>query len=132
MRPSRSSTEAVKQYGDQELADMDSGPTQDFPLTGYAALASWVARYPRTAAAFTKAIEEGNAIASTNLAVLQQVLAGALHLSPNIAGVMATGTFPTSANPVQIQRAADLMLQYGQLKQRFNVRPLVGDSEERR
>jgi NitT/TauT family transport system substrate-binding protein len=119
-------TEAVKQCGDQELADMDSGPTQDFPLTGYAALGSWVARYPRTAAAFTRAVEQGNAIASTNLAVLQRVLARALHLSPNIAGVMATGTFPTSANPVQIQRAADLMLQYGQLRQRFNVQPLVG------
>jgi hypothetical protein len=38
---------------------------------------------------------------------------------------MATGTFPISANPVQIQRAADLMLQYGQLKRRFDVKPLV-------
>jgi NitT/TauT family transport system substrate-binding protein len=85
-----------------------------------------VARYPRTAAAFTRAIEQGNAIASTNLAVLQQVLARDLRLSSNIAGVMATGTFPTSANPVQIQRAADLMLQYGQLKRRFDVKPLVG------
>jgi NitT/TauT family transport system substrate-binding protein len=119
-------TEAVKRYGFQELADMDSGSTEDFPLTGYAALASWVSRYPRTAAAFTTAVEQGNAIASTNLAVLQHVLAGDLRLSPSIAGVMATGTFPTSANPVQIQRAADLMLQYGQLKQRFEVRPLVG------
>jgi NitT/TauT family transport system substrate-binding protein len=119
-------TEAVKKYGFQELADMDSGSTEDFPLTGYAALASWVSTYPRTAAAFTKAVEQGNAIASTNLAVLQHVLARDLRLSPNIAGVMATGTFPTGANPVQIQRAADLMQQYGQLKQRFDVRPLVG------
>ena len=118
-------TEAVQKYGFQELADLDSGATGDFPLTGYAALVSWVARYPRTAAAFTRAIEQGNAIASTNLAVLQQVLARDLRLSPNIASVMATGTFPTSANPVQIQRAADLMLQYGQLKQRFDVKPLV-------
>jgi hypothetical protein len=39
---------------------------------------------------------------------------------------MATGTFPTSANPVQIQRVADLMRQYGQLKQPFSVKPLVG------
>jgi NitT/TauT family transport system substrate-binding protein len=121
-------TEAVEKYGAQELADMDNGSTQDFPLTGYAALGSWVSRYPRTAAAFTEAIEQGNAIASTNLAVLQQVLAQDLHLSSNIAGVMATGTFPTSANLVQIQRAADLMLQYGQLKQRFDVKPLVGDA----
>jgi NitT/TauT family transport system substrate-binding protein len=118
-------TEAVKKYGVQELADMDNGSTQDFPLTGYAALASWTSRYPRTAAAFTEAIEQGNAIASTSLAVLQQVLAKDLHLSADIAGVMATGSFPTSANPVQIQRAADLMLQYGQLKRRFEVKPLV-------
>src|SRR5215469_15185451 len=75
-------TEAVKKYGVQAVADLDGGATQDFPLTGYAVLASWAARYPRTAAAFTKAIEQGNAIAATNLAVLQQVLSASLHLSP--------------------------------------------------
>jgi NitT/TauT family transport system substrate-binding protein len=119
-------TEAVKQYGVLEVADMNSGPTQNFPLTGYAVLASWAAKYPRTAAAFTEAIEQGNAIAATNLGVLQQVLSKALHLSPSITSVMATGTFPTSANPVQIQRAADLMLQYGQLKKPYNVKSLMG------
>jgi NitT/TauT family transport system substrate-binding protein len=119
-------TEAVKKYGVQAVTDLDGGATQDFPLTGYAVLDSWAARYPRTAAAFTKAIERGNAIAATNLAVLQQVLSDSLHLSPNITGVMATGTFPTSANPVQIQRAADLMLHYGQLKEPFNVNALMG------
>jgi NitT/TauT family transport system substrate-binding protein len=119
-------TEAVKNDGVQSVADMNTGPTQDFPLTGYAVLASWAAKYPRTAAAFTKAVEQGNTIASTNLAVLQQVLGHALHLDPAITGVMATGTFPTSANPVQIQRAADLMLQYGQLKKPFDVKSLMG------
>jgi NitT/TauT family transport system substrate-binding protein len=119
-------TEAVKRYGVQAVTDLDGGATQDFPLTGYAVLGSWAARYPRTAAAFTKAIEQGNAIAATNLAVLQQVLSASLHLSPNITGVMATGTFPTSANPVQIQRAADLMLHYGQLKEPFDVTSLMG------
>jgi NitT/TauT family transport system substrate-binding protein len=118
-------TEAVKNDGVQSVADMNTGPTQDFPLTGYAVLASWAAKYPRTAAAFTKAVEQGNTIASTNLAVLQQVLGQALHLDPAITGVMATGTFPTSANPVQIQRAADLMLQYGQLKKPFDVKSLM-------
>jgi len=119
-------TEAAKKYGDRELADMSSGPTTDMPLTGYGTLASWVAKYPRTAAAFTKAVEQGNAIAASNHAVLAQVLATALHLSPKITGVMATGTFPTSANPAQIQRVANLMLQYGQLKQPLNVKQMIG------
>ena len=119
-------TEAVRQYGALAVADMDSGAAQDFPLTGYAVLASWAARYPRTAAAFTRAVEQGNAIAATNLAVLQRVLSTSLHLSPDITGVMATGTFPTSASRAQIQRAADLMLQYGQLRKPFNVTSLMG------
>jgi len=119
-------TEAVRKYGALAVADMDSGAAQDFPLTGYAAIASWAARYPRTVAAFTRAIEQGNAIAATNLAVLQHVLSTSLHLSPDITGVMATGTFPTSASPAQIQRAADLMLQYGQLREPFSVKSLMG------
>ena len=120
-------TEAVQRYGVQSVADMDSGPTQDLPMTGYGVLASWAATYPRTAAAFARAVEQGNAIAATNLATLQHVLASELRLNPAITGVMATGTFPTSANPVQIQRVADLMLQYGQLKHRFSVESMVGD-----
>jgi NitT/TauT family transport system substrate-binding protein len=119
-------TEAVRRYGALAVADLDSGAAQDFPLTGYAALASWAAKYPRTTAAFTRAVERGNAIAATNLAVLQRVLSTSLHLSPDITGVMATGTFPASASRVQIQRAADLMLQYGQLRKPFNVESLMG------
>jgi NitT/TauT family transport system substrate-binding protein len=119
-------TEAVRKYGAEEVADLDSGPTQNLPLTGYGVLASWAARYPRTAAAFARAVQEGNTIAATNLATLQQVLGKVLHLSPDISGVMATGSFPTSVNAVQVQRVADLMLQYGQLKHRFNVNALIG------
>jgi NitT/TauT family transport system substrate-binding protein len=118
-------TEATQKYGDRELADMSSGSTQNFPLTGYGTLASWMAKYPRTAAAFTRAVEQGNAIAASDHAVLAQVLATALHLSPEVTRVMATGTFPASADPVQIQRVADLMLQYGQLKQRLDVKPMI-------
>jgi hypothetical protein len=39
---------------------------------------------------------------------------------------MATGSFPTNANTVQLQRVADLMLQYGQLKHQFSVKTIVG------
>lgn len=119
-------SEAVKQEGVQELADIDSGASQGFPVSGYAVLASWAARYPRTAAAFAKAIREGNAIAATNLAVLQHTFSAQLHLSPAITGVMAVGSFPTTTSAVQLQRVADLMLQYKQLKQRFMVKSIIG------
>jgi NitT/TauT family transport system substrate-binding protein len=119
-------SEAVKQLGVQELADIDTGPSQGFPISGYAVLASWAAKYPRTAAAFAKAIRQGNAIAATNLAVLQHTFSAQLKLSPAITGVMAIGSFPTTTSAVQLQRVADLMLQYKQLRQRFMVKSIIG------
>jgi NitT/TauT family transport system substrate-binding protein len=119
-------TEAAQTYGDQELADIDSGAAQNFPITGYAVTASWAARYPRTAAAFAKAIEAGNRIAATNLAALQHALETALHLPPQVVDLMASGTFPTLIDPVQLQRVALLMQQYGQLKTSFPVATITG------
>ena len=119
-------TEAVKKYGVQQAVDINFGATQGFPLTGYAALASWVAKYPRTAAAFTKAIKQANAIAATNLSVLQTVLAKSLGISTNITGVMANGTYPTTITPAQLQRNANMMRQFGQLKGPFDVKQLLG------
>jgi NitT/TauT family transport system substrate-binding protein len=119
-------TEASERYGDQELADIDTGPSQNFPIAGYGVLASWAGKNPRTVAAFTKAIEQGNRIADTDPAALQHALEKTLHLSPNVVDVMATGSFPTSTDPVQLQRVADLMQQYGQLKTSFPVATITG------
>lgn len=119
-------TEGQKTQGVQELADIDSGPSQNFPISGYGALSSWVAKYPHTAAAFSRAVQQANAISSTNLAVLQHTLSTALHLSTSITDAMPTGVFPTRVDKVQLQRVADLMLQYGQLKHSFPAQSLVG------
>jgi NitT/TauT family transport system substrate-binding protein len=119
-------TEAVKQQGVQEVADLDSGGTQDFPIAGFGVLASWAAKNPRTAAAFARAIRQANAIATTNLTALQHAFTTQLHLSPDVTGVMATGIFPTTTSAVQLQRVADLMLRYGQLRHPFSVKSIIG------
>jgi NitT/TauT family transport system substrate-binding protein len=119
-------TEAVQQHGARELADLSSGPNQLFPISGYGVLASWARENPEAAAALVKALEAGNALAATNLPLLQKVMAAQLKLSPAITAVMAEGTFPTKVDPVQLQRVADLMLRYGQLKHSFKVTPIIG------
>jgi NitT/TauT family transport system substrate-binding protein len=119
-------TLGIRQYGIRAVADIDTGASQTFPISGYAVLSSWAARYPRTVAAFTRAVQEGNQLAATNLAVLQKALQIQLHLSPTVTGVMATGTFPTTTSSVQLQRVADLMLKYGQLARPFSVARMIG------
>ena len=58
-------TIAEEDYGDQELADTDQGATENFPMDGYVATQAWAKKYPETAAAFVRAIQEGQAIADT-------------------------------------------------------------------
>jgi NitT/TauT family transport system substrate-binding protein len=120
-------TEAIQQHGARALADVSSGPSKVFPISGYGLLSSWAQKNPQAAKALVKALEEGNALAATNLPLLQKVMAAQLHLSPAITAVMAEGTFPTTVDPVQLQRVADLMLRYGQLKHSFKVNPIIGE-----
>jgi NitT/TauT family transport system substrate-binding protein len=118
-------TQEEKAGGDG-LMDLDAGGTQDFPISGYAVTAQWLAKYPNTAKAFTRAVEEGQQIAATNRAEVQNAVAQGAHLPPQLTAVMALGSFPVSVDPAQLQRVADLMKTYGQLKQPFNVTAMTG------
>jgi NitT/TauT family transport system substrate-binding protein len=118
-------TQASQQHGDAELLDIDTAAAQNFPISGYASLSAWAQTHPRPAAAFTRAIEQGNRIASTSLTALQQALETSLHLTPQVADVMATGTFPTAINTALLQRVPDLMLRYGQLPRPFSITTLI-------
>ncbi len=64
-------TVAAEDYGDQELADLDQGSTLNFPVDGYVATRAWAQKYPKTAAAFVRAIQEGQALANSEAAVVQ-------------------------------------------------------------
>jgi NitT/TauT family transport system substrate-binding protein len=118
-------TEASQQHGDQELLDINSGAAADFPISGSAALTSWINSHPQTAAAFIRAVEQGNRIAATNLTALERAFETSLHLPAQVTDVMALGTFPTSIDSVELQRVSDLMQQYGQLSKPFSVASLV-------
>lgn len=97
------------------LFDVDQGAAHDFPISGYVTTAAWAHKYPKTAAAFVKALERGQTLAGTNRSAVQQALIPALHISKATAAVMALGTFPLTISTVQLQRVADLMQHNGLL-----------------
>jgi NitT/TauT family transport system substrate-binding protein len=109
------------QVGGQELLDINQGATQDFPISGYVATQRWCQRYPKTAVAFARAVDRGQAVADTSRPAVEKVLTAYTPIKRQIAAIMSLGNFPTSVNPVHVQRVADLMLDFGQLKQRFDV-----------
>jgi NitT/TauT family transport system substrate-binding protein len=115
-------TIAEQHYGDQELADMDQGATENFPMDGYVATQAWAEKYPATAAAFVRAIQDGQTIAETDPAVVQAAIAKADDLPSVVTVVMALPGFPTGpVNAQNIQRVAEVMLEFGVLGKQYSA-----------
>jgi NitT/TauT family transport system substrate-binding protein len=120
-------TQAEISAGVVAVADTDQGATQNFPVSGYVVTQAWVQRYPRTAAAFTAALNRGQVLADTSRTAVEQALPRYIKISRQAAALVVTGTYPGGlVDKVQMQRVADVMHQFGMLKQPFDVAPMIG------
>jgi NitT/TauT family transport system substrate-binding protein len=114
-----------QQFGQQPLADLNQGAVAGLPIAGYMVTRTWVRKYPKTAAAFRRAIVEGQRIADTNPTAVQQGVMAYAHVTKQVAALMASADYPVDTDPVPIQRVADLMLEFDVTKTRLNVMPYI-------
>jgi NitT/TauT family transport system substrate-binding protein len=113
-------TVAQEKYGDQVLADLDQGDTSNFPVDGYVATQAWAQKYPKTAAAFVRAIEEGQRIANTDVPAVQAAMAQYDKLPPEVTAAMVLSRYPIGpVDETRIQRVAVAMLQFGMLGRQY-------------
>jgi NitT/TauT family transport system substrate-binding protein len=111
-------TVAAEQYGEQVLADLDQGALMNFPIDGYVATQGWAQRFPNTAAAFVRAIEEGQLIANTDPAAVRAAIGKYDSLPPVVTASIVPSRYPIGAvSQTRIQRVAAAMLQFGMLGQ---------------
>ena len=112
---------AEESYGAVPLADLNQGATTSFPVEGYVATKQWAKQHPRTLAAFYRALEEGQQIADSNRAAVEQAmedLPGELRLTPATAALMSLDEYPVSSGPVgtvdkiRLQRVVNVMQQF--------------------
>ena len=121
---------AEQQLGAVTLADLNEGATQEFPIEGYVVTKSWAAKYPNTLKRFLAALEQGQEIADTNRAAVEQAFEAIKgqqngQVPAAIAAVMALDTYPIGIDQVRLQRVADVMYQFGLLHTRFNVSQML-------
>jgi NitT/TauT family transport system substrate-binding protein len=113
-------TFAGEKYGQRILADLDQGSAVNFPVDGYVATAAWAQKYPKTAAAFVRAIQAAQLIADTNSAAVQTAIAKYDNLGPMVTTSMALSGYPTGPiNIGRLQRVAVAMLKFGMLGQQY-------------
>ena len=112
------------------LADFDQGATTNFPVEGYVVTKQWAQKYPRTLAAFYRALEQGQQIADTDRGAVEAAferLPSPVGLSKDTAAVMSLENYPVSTGPVgsvdtvQLKRVVDVMQQFIGFGQAFNI-----------
>jgi NitT/TauT family transport system substrate-binding protein len=118
-------TGAEESIGAQPLADEDAGAAQSLPVSGFVVTKTWAQKYPRTAAAFLKALEQAQRIADTNPKAVEKAVEKYSGVTPTEAAVMAVPSFPLNTDPVLIQRVADLMTQFGFLPGNYDVKQMI-------
>jgi NitT/TauT family transport system substrate-binding protein len=134
--PEPFASDAEQAEGAVPLVDLDQGATANFPVEGYVVTKAWAAKYPRTLAAFYRALEEGQEIADTNRAAVEQAFEDLpmkpvpLGVSKNTAAVMALDEYPFSTgpvgsvDPVRLQRVVDVMEQFLMIP-KFNIASML-------
>ncbi len=103
------------QAGLQELADLDQGSTQDFPIQGYAVTAEWAQKYPNTLKAFTTALAQGQQIADTDRASVEAAIEKYLGIAAQPAAFISLPAFPLGIDAVRLQRVVSAMSRFGLL-----------------
>jgi NitT/TauT family transport system substrate-binding protein len=111
------------------LADLDQGATTSFPVAGYVVTKQWAAKNPHTLAAFYRALEEGQHLADTSRAWVEQAMMDLpvpFGVSRETAAVLALDSYPFSDGPVgsvdrvRLERVVNVMRQFIQFP-KFNI-----------
>ncbi|GAA0414070.1 ABC transporter substrate-binding protein [Microbispora corallina] len=118
-------TGVQKDMGARKIADTMTGAMADFPIAGWTTTDSVLQKYPKTMAAFQRAIVKAQQIADSDREAVEKVLPSYTKITPEAASVITLGSYPSSLNPTRIQRVADIMLEYGYLKSKMDVTPLL-------
>ena len=121
-------TEAEQQYGAVPLADFDQGAIQNFPIGTIVGDAKWVQTHPDTVAAFLRAYNEGQQIADTDRAAVEQALVIHTGVSKGVAATMTLDTYPLVMNVPVMQRVANAMLEFGVtpgLKRAYDIADMI-------
>jgi NitT/TauT family transport system substrate-binding protein len=117
-------SEARRTLAVSTILDPCSGPTAELPIDGYVVTSAFAEQNPDTVRTFRDSLVEAQRRCADR-AVLEPLLVSSARVSPETAGRISASAYPTTTEPAQIQRVADLMLRFGALTAPVDMGTLV-------
>ncbi|MFJ7217791.1 ABC transporter substrate-binding protein [Amycolatopsis sp. NPDC098790] len=106
-------TQTAKTAGAIPVIDVNTGATQDFPLSGYGATRKWVQANPKTLAAFQRALQKATSEMNKDRSKIEPLLVKYAKIDEDAAKLLGLPSFGVKLDPRRLQRVPDLMLQMG-------------------
>lgn len=120
-------TAVESKQGGRIVVDPASGATEGWPTAGWAATSDFVEKHPKTAKAFTKAMQHGAEVAQKRGDV-EDILPSYTAIKPKTAAIMNLGEYPTSVDATRIQRVPDLMYRFGLIDHKMKADKLIAET----
>jgi len=106
-------TQSAKTAGAIPVIDVNTGATQDFPLSGFGATKKWVQSNPKTLAAFQRALQKATSETNRDRSKIEPLLVKYAKIDEDAAKLLSLPSFGAKLDARRLQRVPDLMLQMG-------------------
>lgn len=117
-------TQAAKVAGATPVIDINTGATQDFPLTGYGTTTKWVQGNPKTLAAFQRAMQKATRD-SSDRAKIEPLLVKYAKIDTDTASLLTLPGYGSTLDARRLQRVPDLLLQLGAITAGIDAAPMI-------
>ncbi|MCR6484304.1 ABC transporter substrate-binding protein [Amycolatopsis sp. OK19-0408] len=118
-------TQAAKTAGAIPVIDINTGASQDFPLTGFGAATKWVQQNPKTLAAFQRAMKKATSDALNDRSKVEPLLVKYAKIDADTAKLLTLPGYGSTLDARRIQRVPDLMLQMGVITSKVEAAPMI-------
>ncbi|WP_284746799.1 ABC transporter substrate-binding protein [Amycolatopsis sp. RTGN1] len=118
-------SQAAKTAGAIPVIDVNSGATQEFPLSGYGATSKWVKANPKTLAAFQRALQKATSETNKDRSKIEPLLVKYAKIDEATAKLLSLPSFGATLDARRLQRVPDLMLQMGAITTKVDAAAMI-------
>ena len=118
-------SQAAKLVGATPVIDINTGASQDFPLTGYGATTKWVQANPKTLAAFQRAMKKATSDAINDRSKVEPLLVKYAKIDEDTAKLLTLPGYGSTLDARRLQRVPDLLLQMGVITSKVDAAPMI-------
>ncbi|WP_394301231.1 ABC transporter substrate-binding protein [Sphaerimonospora cavernae] len=111
--------------GGRIITDEMTGPTEDLPVAGWFTTEDTANKYPKTMAAFQRALGKAQELVANDRKIVEETLPKYTKIDAATAAVISLGSYPTSLSETRLQRVIDLMKEYGYLKTELDAKSMI-------